>query len=98
MWIEITVLAVIVFALFILAYLFLVPIVSVTVNGFLLYLLFLRAYADITKRERVNIYAWSAGASFLITVLVHKLIPLWTVTTWALFTALLVYLYLRVTK
>lgn len=98
MWIEIFVLAVIFLALFVLTYLFLVPVISVAVNGFLLYLLFLRAYADITKRERVNIYAWSAAASFLITVLVHKLIPLWTVTTWALFTALLVYAYLRVTK
>lgn len=98
MWVEVSVLAIIVLALFVLAYLFLVPIISVAVNGFILYLLFLRAYSDIIKRERVNIYAWSAGASFLITVLVHKLIPLWTVTTWALFTALLVYLYLRVTK
>jgi len=98
MWIEITVLGIIILALFILAYLFLVPIISVAVNGFILYLIFLKGYTDITKRERINIYAWSAGASFLITSLIHKMIPLWAVTTWALFTALLAYLYFRVTK
>lgn len=98
MWVELAVLGIAILAIFTLSYLFLVPIISVAVNGFLLYLIFLRARTDILKRNRGEIYAWSAAAGFFITVLLYKIIPLWMITTWAVITIALVYLYLRVIK
>jgi len=98
MWVELAVLGIAILAIFTLSYLFLVPIIGVIVNGFLLYLIFLRARTDILKRNRGEIYAWGCAAGFFITVLLYKIIPLWMITTWAVITIALVYLYLRVIK
>ena len=82
----------------ILSALFLIPLVSVTVNLAIIYFLFLRARADFLKYKRTELYIVAGVASILVLLIVGNLLPLWIFTTWFILTVIFVHVYLLLSK
>lgn len=61
--------------------LFLQDIIAVILNGVVLYLIGLKAHADITKRHKTKEYLIAALIALILTTLVGHLFPLWKLTT-----------------
>lgn len=73
-------LAFVVFAVIIGA-VFLVPLIAVAVNMVLLYFVFLKASADVTKRKRAKVYLVCTAVSAILIYIFGNFLPLWRVTT-----------------
>lgn len=80
----------------IMAALFLVPLIEVTVNGIVLYLLFIRIYTEMTKYKRADLYVKCALVAGILMLLFGNYIPTWRITTWIFTTFALAHAYLAV--
>ena len=80
--------ALLIFLFFIIVFsiVFLPTIIEVLINGAIIYFIFLKASADITKRNKLNIYVISALISLIFLVLAGNMFPLWWFTTFSVLT------------
>ncbi len=70
---------------------FLPAIIEVLINGAIIYFIFLKASADIRKRNRLKMYLFAGLVSALFLALVGNILPfLWMVTTWTALTMFIV--------
>ena len=97
-WMSFIILALFVLFAAIMLKLFLFTLVEVVINIFILYFLFLRIWTELTKYKRGEIYAMGAIAALIIFLIVGNFLPVWSVTTIALITLVLVHLYLLVPR
>jgi hypothetical protein len=97
---EMSLLALAAFIIFtvILAWMFLLPAISVGANAIILYFLFLRIYTEITKYKRAEHYALSFAAAALILVIVKNFLPLWWITTCTLLAFIITHTYIMFEK
>ncbi len=94
MWMSIF--AIIVFIIFamIMSFVFLMPLIKVAANAVILYFIWLRVYTEIKKYKRMEVYIMSALASALILLITGNFLPLWWITTMAIFAMIIARLYL----
>lgn len=83
----------------ILSILFLAPLIEITVNGIILFLLFIRIHTELTKYRRGNLYLKAGiGAAIIMLLLGNIIAPLWRLTTWTIITFAIAHVTLALTK
>jgi hypothetical protein len=68
-----------------LGWLYLVPVFEIAVNGLLIYVIFLRSYAEIMKEQKHYFYLAGAAAAIIVYVLTGNFLKnmrVWGFTTW----------------
>jgi len=83
---------VIIFAIF-----FLPAIIEALINGTILYLIFLKAHADIKKRKRYRMYIFAGIVSAIFLAITGNMFPVWLFTTWAALSMFIVFLIIIIT-
>lgn len=78
---------------FVLIYLFLFPLIEVAINMTIIYFIFLRIYTEITKHDKMDVYALTILAGILIALLTGSIGILWRVTVASIFAIALAQIY-----
>jgi membrane protein YdbS with pleckstrin-like domain len=82
-WWSLFALFLVIFFVVIFSILFIPAIIEALLNGAILYFIFLKTYSDIKKRKRHKLYLFSAIFSGIFLLLRGNILPLWSITSWA---------------
>lgn len=95
---ELLALGVVLIAGAMLGILFFHPLIDIAINGVIIYVCSLKAYADLTKRKKTQLYIECALIAAILTLLTRQFLPFWWISLFCAYTVITAQVRLHVLK